>query len=69
MARTRVKICGITTPDDALAAAEAGADAIGMVFYPDSPRCVSIPIAAEIAAVVPAFVTVVALFVDEPRES
>lgn len=67
MTRTRVKICGITTPDDALAAADAGADAIGIVFYPDSPRCVTLPVAAEIAAAVPPFVTVVALFVDEPR--
>lgn len=69
MARTRVKICGITTPDDALAAADAGADAIGLVFYPKSPRCVSTAAARDIVAAVPPFVTVVALFVDEPRDS
>lgn len=69
MARTRVKICGITTPDDALAAADAGADAIGLVFYPESPRCVSVAAACDIVAAVPPFVTVVALFVDEPRDS
>jgi phosphoribosylanthranilate isomerase len=69
MARTRVKICGITTPDDALAAAGAGADAIGLVFYAQSPRCVSVPAASDIVAAVPPFVTVVALFVDEPRDS
>ena len=69
MARTRVKICGITTPDDALAAADAGADAIGLVFYPNSPRCVSTAAACDIVAAVPPFVTVVALFVDEPRDS
>ncbi len=69
MARTRVKICGITTPDDALAAAGAGADAIGLVFYASSPRCVSVAAASDIVAAVPPFVTVVALFVDEPRDS
>lgn len=69
MPRTRVKICGITTPDDALAAADAGADAIGLVFYANSPRCVDVSAASDIVAVVPPFVTVVALFVDEPRDS
>ena len=69
MARTRVKICGITTPGDAVAAADAGADAIGLVFYPNSPRHVSVTAAVEITAAIPPFVTVVALFVDEPRSS
>lgn len=62
--RTRVKICGFTRLEDALAAAKLGVDAIGLVFYPPSPRNVSIERAAEIARSLPAFVTVVALFVD-----
>jgi phosphoribosylanthranilate isomerase len=62
--RTRVKICGITRPEDALAAADAGADAIGMVFYKAAPRCVSNETAAEILRVLPPFVTPVGLFVD-----
>jgi phosphoribosylanthranilate isomerase len=66
--RTRIKICGITTADDARTAVASGADAIGLVFYPPSPRAVSVEQAAEIAAVVPPFVSVVALFVDEPAE-
>jgi phosphoribosylanthranilate isomerase len=61
---TRVKICGITRVDDALAAAEAGADAIGLVFYPKSSRAVSIERAADIARRLPAFVTTVGLFVN-----
>lgn len=66
MASTRIKICGITRPDDARAAVEHGADAIGLVFYGKSPRFVSLDVAADIAAVVPPFVSIVALFVDEP---
>ncbi len=62
--RTRVKICGITRLQDALAAVTAGADAIGLVFYADSPRNVSLAQAAEISRQVPAFVSVVGLFVD-----
>ncbi len=61
---TRIKICGITRPEDGLIAANAGADAIGLVFYPKSPRAVTIEQAQAICAVLPAFVTVVALFVD-----
>ncbi len=64
MARVRTKICGITTPDAALCAAEAGADAIGLVFYPASPRAVSLQQAAAIQAVLPPFVTTVGLFVN-----
>ena len=61
---TRVKICGITRPEDALHAARAGADAIGLVFYPNSSRFVSAERAAAVLAVVPPFVTTVGLFVD-----
>jgi len=64
MMTTRIKICGITRPEDGLAAANAGADAIGLVFYPKSPRAVTIEQAQAICAVLPPFVTVVALFVD-----
>ena len=62
--RTRVKICGITRAQDALQAVKQGADAIGLVFYPKSPRNVSATQAAEIVSQIPAFVTVVGLFVD-----
>jgi phosphoribosylanthranilate isomerase len=62
--RTRVKICGITRLDDAEAAVRAGADAIGMVFDPRSPRFIAPDKAAAIAQAVAPFVTVVALFVD-----
>jgi len=62
--RTRVKICGITRPEDALAVAAAGADAIGLVFYAKSPRAVTIEQARAIINVLPPFVTRVGLFVD-----
>ncbi|MEW7979944.1 MAG: phosphoribosylanthranilate isomerase [gamma proteobacterium symbiont of Phacoides pectinatus] len=65
--RTRVKICGITRPEDAREAVRQGADAIGLVFYPPSPRAVSIEQAQRIAAVLPPFVTLVGLFVNEPE--
>ncbi|MFC1603361.1 phosphoribosylanthranilate isomerase [Pseudomonadota bacterium] len=66
--RTRVKICGITREQDALDAIRLGADAIGLVFYPPSPRAVTIEQAAKIASRLPPFVTVVALFVDASRD-
>jgi len=66
--RTRVKICGITRVEDGLAASRWGADAVGLVFYPPSPRAVSEERAAEIAASLPPFVTTVALFVDETAD-
>lgn len=66
---TRVKICGITRPEDALAAAEAGADAIGLVFYDKSPRAVDIGQAWEILDVLPPFVTTVGLFVNADAQT
>jgi phosphoribosylanthranilate isomerase len=65
---TAVKICGITRPEDALAAARAGAHAIGLVFYAKSPRHVTPAKAAEIIRVLPPFVTTVGLFVDATAE-
>ena len=66
--RTRVKICGVTREEDALAAVRQGADAIGLVFYPPSPRAVTVEQARGIVRALPPFVTVVGLFVDAPRE-
>jgi phosphoribosylanthranilate isomerase len=68
MIRTRIKICGITRPQDALAAAENGADAIGLVFHAPAPRNVTARQAREILSVLPPFVTPVALFVDQPPQ-
>lgn len=65
-ARTRIKICGITRQDDALAAADAGADAVGFVFYAASPRHVQPAAAGTIVRALPPFVTTVGLFVDAP---
>jgi phosphoribosylanthranilate isomerase len=62
--RTRVKICGITRIEDAQAAARAGADAIGLVFEPASPRYVELDRAQAISASLPPYVTVVGLFVN-----
>jgi phosphoribosylanthranilate isomerase len=67
--RTRVKICGITSREDAIAAVEAGADAIGLVFYENSPRAVDIVGAGEILSRFPAMVTTVGLFVNAAREA
>ena len=66
MSATRIKICGVTRAQDAQACAASGADAIGLVFYPRSSRAVTVHQAADIVAAVPPFVSVVALFVDEP---
>ncbi len=64
-----IKICGITLLDDALAAAESGASAIGFNFYRPSPRYVSPEAAAEIAARLPASVWKTGIFVNEPAEA
>ena len=69
MAATRIKICGVTRAQDAQASAASGADAIGLVFYPRSSRAVTVDQAVDIVAAVPPFVSVVALFVDEPIAS
>jgi phosphoribosylanthranilate isomerase len=69
---TRIKICGITRAEDIKAAASSGADALGLVFYAQSPRHVSVAQAQRLAAHIPPFVTLVGLFVnpseDEVRE-
>ncbi len=66
--RTRVKICGITSCQDAEFAVNFGADAIGLVFYADSPRAITIAQAEDIIELLPPFVSVVALFVDAEPE-
>jgi phosphoribosylanthranilate isomerase len=69
MTRTRIKICGITRVEDALLACELGADAIGMVMTPSSPRCVSIARARAIRDALPGFVDVAVLAHDLPGET
>ncbi|MCG7657278.1 phosphoribosylanthranilate isomerase [Wielerella bovis] len=66
--KIHTKICGITRPEDAIIAAQLGADAIGLVFFAGSKRCVNIAQAQEIVCVLPPFVSVVALFVNETAE-
>jgi phosphoribosylanthranilate isomerase len=67
--RTRVKICGITRVEDGAAATRSGADAIGLIFWPGTPRRVSLDQALSIARSVPPFVTVVGLFVDPTADA
>ena len=66
--RTRVKICGITRTEDLRTVADAGADAFGLVFYPPSPRCLTLERARELNRAAPAFLTSVALFVNASAE-
>ncbi|MCI0525986.1 MAG: N-(5'-phosphoribosyl)anthranilate isomerase, partial [Nitrospira sp.] len=61
----RVKICGITNLEDALAAAELGADAVGFVFYPSSPRYVKPSLVKMITSQLPPYVTTVGVFADQ----
>ncbi|WP_315359077.1 phosphoribosylanthranilate isomerase [Neisseria bacilliformis] len=68
-AKIRTKICGITRPEDAAAAARLGADAVGLVFYPQSKRAVTPAQAAQIVAALPPFVSAVALFVNESADN
>ena len=67
IATPRIKICGLTRAEDVQAAVAAGVDAIGLVFYPDSPRHVSIEQAAALCRHIPPFVTIVGLFVNASR--
>ena len=66
--RVRVKVCGVTTPDDAQLVAAAGADAVGLNFHPPSSRSVALPMAARIAAALPPFVAAVGVFVNPGRD-
>jgi phosphoribosylanthranilate isomerase len=66
---TRVKVCGITTVEDALLAADLGASAIGLVFWPGSPRFVEMDQARAIVAALPPFVSAVGVFVDQPEHA
>jgi phosphoribosylanthranilate isomerase len=68
MRRVRIKICGITRPEDAICAAALGADAIGLVFYRGSPRCIDIAGANIIIAALPPLVSKVGLFVDQDED-
>lgn len=65
----RIKICGVTTVDDAVLAAELGASAIGLVFWPGSPRFVEMAQAKAIVAALPPFVSAIGVFVDQPEHA
>src|SRR2546430_11161475 len=68
MHRTRIKICGVTRVEDAVAATNAGADSIGMIFYNAAPRNISIERARAILAALPPFVTPVGVFVESSAD-
>jgi len=65
----RVKVCGITTPEDGVLAAELGAAAIGLVFWPQSPRAVDVTRAKAIVAALPPFVSAVGVFVNQQADA
>ena len=65
-ARVQIKICGLTRPEEAAACADLGADAIGMIFYPPSPRHLSVAAAEALCAVLPPAVARIGVFVDDP---
>ena len=67
--RTRVKICGLTRPDEAIEACRLGADAIGLVFYEKSPRAVTLDQALAIRRALPPWVCSVGLFVNSPADA
>ena len=67
--RVRIKICGLTRPEDARCASGLGVDAIGLNFFPPSPRFLSVPAARAVRESVPAFVTTVAVFVNPDAEA
>ncbi len=69
MSKTKVKICGLSTPETMTAALEAGADFVGLVFHPASPRHVEIEVAAYLSSYVPDSVTITGLFVDPTDET
>jgi phosphoribosylanthranilate isomerase len=64
-----VKVCGITRPEDAMLVAELGGHAVGFVFWPDSPRCVTVELARAIARQLPPFVATVGVFVNQPSRA
>ncbi|HYL81943.1 MAG TPA: hypothetical protein VEU07_14085, partial [Candidatus Acidoferrum sp.] len=66
---TRIKICGITTAEDAADAVEAGADALGFVFVPGTPRAISPEAVERIVGTLPPFITPVGVFVDRPAQA
>jgi len=66
--RVRIKVCGMTRTEDVAEAARLGVDAVGLVFYPKSPRNVGVDQARTLVAALPAFVTVTALFLDPDRD-
>lgn len=66
--RTRIKICGLTRPEDVNAAIHSGVDAIGFVFYKKSSRYIAPEVAARLISLVPPFVTTVGLFVNESND-
>lgn len=67
--RTRVKICGITRPQDATLSAQSGADAIGLMFYQNSSRAITISQAQDIIAALPPYITVTGIFVNAAKET